>query len=275
MRNEQASNDDGGGCVGSTLQQVWHVDADRRYAVGVDRPCAATLIALRTHAGMGSCMLRSTHLELTAGSLLVVPHADIVGYRCHDQRWHFHWLVLAAPLAVSLPTHRALSIAPAAEERAQLDSCMRLLRRGHRSAGPAASALALALLHRWQLEWETAGAAAAAHRLVDRARAIMHERLDQSPPLYQIAAELGVSERHLRTLFHRGCGMAPKAAQNAIRLDHARHLLALGAFGIADIARQLGYASPFHFSRAFKRSEGCSPSAWAAAHRGVTGPGAA
>ncbi len=272
MRNEVASNDAGGGCVGIELRQVWHVDADHRYAVAVDRPCPATMIALRTHAGTGTCTLRGARLDLNAGSLLVVPHAHIRSYRCRGRRWHFHWLAFHAERSMPLATHRQLAIAPTPEERAQLDGCMRLLRTDHPSAGPAASAAAGALLHRWLLEWETAGTAGAANRLVDRARAIMHERLDQAPPLYQIAAELGVSERHLRTLFRRSCGMAPKAVQNAIRLDHARHLLALGAFNITDIARQLGYASPFHFSRAFKRSEGCCPSVWAGRLHSVTGP---
>ncbi|WP_428929782.1 AraC family transcriptional regulator ligand-binding domain-containing protein [Marinibacterium sp. SX1] len=54
---------------------------------------------------------------------------------------------------------------------------------------------------------------------------------------------------------------------DGLRLDRARRLLTGSALPVTEIAYQLGYSDTAHFSRAFRRLTGCSPSAYRLAGR--------
>lgn len=75
----------------------------------------------------------------------------------------------------------------------------------------------------------------------------------------QMAQALFVSERTLkRHLQREGCTF--KSLQDAVRLRAAQTLLASPDIAIADIALQIGFEDPAHFTRAFKRWTGDTPS---------------
>lgn len=75
----------------------------------------------------------------------------------------------------------------------------------------------------------------------------------------QMAQALFVSERTLkRHLQREGCTF--KSLQDAARLRAAQALLASPDIAIADIAHQIGFDDPAHFTRAFKRWTGDTPS---------------
>ena len=77
--------------------------------------------------------------------------------------------------------------------------------------------------------------------------------------LEEVAAQLHVSSRTLRRQL---------ASEGARFQDNVRHQRALelmrdtGQMSIDEIAERLGYSDPSNFSRAFKKWEGVSPSAW-------------
>lgn len=77
----------------------------------------------------------------------------------------------------------------------------------------------------------------------------------------------GCSYIHFRRHFRRLAGCAPDAWRQRHRLEAARTLLHQPDSDVTSTARRLGYASPFSFSRQFKRRYGLSPSAWIAAGR--------
>lgn len=71
--------------------------------------------------------------------------------------------------------------------------------------------------------------------------------------------------RHLFRAFRAELGASPAEAQRLLRLDRAAVLLARSNLQVQEIAEATGFASPFHFSRAFRKIYGRSPRAFRAA----------
>ncbi|MBW8899241.1 MAG: helix-turn-helix transcriptional regulator, partial [Massilia sp.] len=75
------------------------------------------------------------------------------------------------------------------------------------------------------------------------------------------ARQAGASERTLARLFERELGMSFGQWRQQVRLAHAAPLIARG-MPLARVAEELGYASQSAFSQMFRKTFGCSPSAF-------------
>lgn len=83
----------------------------------------------------------------------------------------------------------------------------------------------------------------------------------------RLAAMAGMSSATFHRAFLACTGATPIGYQRRLRLLSAQRLLIVDARPIAEIARQCGYEDPFVFSRAFRRSCGCTPSEYRLATR--------
>lgn len=77
-----------------------------------------------------------------------------------------------------------------------------------------------------------------------------------------LAAEAGVSRAHFAKRFTEVMGEPPLAYLTEWRMCLAEDLLEDPEAPVAEVARAVGYADPFAFSTAFKRSRGSSPRAF-------------
>ncbi len=79
-------------------------------------------------------------------------------------------------------------------------------------------------------------------------------RLTRGVPVDRVAAEVGLSRRHLGTLVRAESGLPPKAWQRLARFEHSHRLLRRAAVGgrpvrLAGIAAAVGYADQAHLTR--------------------------
>ena len=74
-----------------------------------------------------------------------------------------------------------------------------------------------------------------------------------------VAARIGVSLRYLSRLFKESTGSGVQDYIIYTRLSHAKRLLSQG-ISVNEAAFQSGYNDTFHFSKAFKKAVGLSPS---------------
>lgn len=86
-----------------------------------------------------------------------------------------------------------------------------------------------------------------------------------------LARQLSVSRATLHRLVERHHGSSPGAIVERIRMDHAARLLVHGGLPVKAVASQVGYATPYSFSAAFRRSRGCPPSKFAVQVGGTAG----
>ncbi len=105
--------------------------------------------------------------------------------------------------------------------------------------------------------------AAPDHRLdprVAQAIARMEARIDAPEPIAQIAQAVGLSPRHLESLFRQSLGLTPGAYALRQRLAAARRMITDTRHPLADVALRTGFSSPSTLSRAFRGHFGQAPS---------------
>ena len=86
------------------------------------------------------------------------------------------------------------------------------------------------------------------------------ERMIESPETAaSTAAAVGLSPRHLETLFRRGLGTTPAAYALSLRLAAARRMVEDTHHPLAEVALRTGFTSPGTLSRAFRRAFGQPP----------------
>lgn len=80
--------------------------------------------------------------------------------------------------------------------------------------------------------------------------------------LQDMARSVGYTEYYLTKKFRRETGCKVTEYLRRARLDHARHLLEVSHESIQDISDRLQFSSRNHFSKAFSKQYGISPSAY-------------
>ncbi|GAB3263803.1 AraC family transcriptional regulator [Kineosporia babensis] len=102
--------------------------------------------------------------------------------------------------------------------------------------------------------------AAYADPVVGPALRLIHADVARAWTVESLAAEVGVSRAGLARRFRELVGEPPMAFLTHWRLTLAADLLRSPDLTLAAVARQVGYATPFALSAAFKRVRGMSPS---------------
>ena len=90
----------------------------------------------------------------------------------------------------------------------------------------------------------------------------LEENLSASVTIVELAELVSLSPSRLAHLFKEQMGDSIIELHLKLRLRHASHLLERTARPIGEIAEEVGFQSPFHFSRQFKIYYGMSPSAY-------------
>jgi AraC-like DNA-binding protein len=82
-----------------------------------------------------------------------------------------------------------------------------------------------------------------------------------------LAQRLGMSERQASRVFQAEIGTTFRAWSGDVRLERACALLRETELSIVGVAGETGWSSLAHFNTAFRRREGCTPSAYRARRR--------
>jgi transcriptional regulator GlxA family with amidase domain len=85
-----------------------------------------------------------------------------------------------------------------------------------------------------------------------------------------VARRIGTSRRQLQRVFAELSDRSFRDTIAAVRMAHARKLLAQTDRPIAEIGRLAGYHQPAQFSKAFRHHHGTSPRVYRQRARGVT-----
>jgi AraC-like DNA-binding protein len=94
---------------------------------------------------------------------------------------------------------------------------------------------------------------------VEKAVAVLREKLSEPPTLEELGRAVGCSPFHLSRTFSTATGMTIPQYTRQLRLERAAELLKSGKFNVTEAALEVGYSSLSHFSQAFHETFGCCP----------------
>jgi len=98
--------------------------------------------------------------------------------------------------------------------------------------------------------------------MIDEACELLARRLDERVPLEALADRFAISYERLRKIFRQRMGLSPGEYRIRRRIERARELLTSSPAPLEEIASELGYSTPFAFSRQFKQVVGMPPSSY-------------
>jgi signal transduction histidine kinase/DNA-binding LacI/PurR family transcriptional regulator/AraC-like DNA-binding protein len=96
-------------------------------------------------------------------------------------------------------------------------------------------------------------------RTVMKAMAYIHQNFTENVTRSDIAAHVGLSERHLTRCFSQEVGITPMSYLNRYRVRQAKQMLEEGKRCITDIAMEVGFSNSGYFTRVFREEVGVSP----------------
>jgi len=99
-------------------------------------------------------------------------------------------------------------------------------------------------------------------RAYQQIKTILEEQFHTPLQIYDLALKHSVSPSYLRKMFTSRLGLSPKAYLEQIRNDHAIRYLSYSDVPIRIVAVSCGYNDEFQFSKAFKRANRCTPTAF-------------
>jgi AraC-like DNA-binding protein len=188
---------------------------------------------------------------------------EIIGSR----NWDYYWVAFTGRLAAQYVAECQLSVAEPLikvgvdkriiEEYLSITDEMRDLAAGYQDVMAAHTLLILARARATSLRKVDHGSDTV--RLIERAKGLMLERIDQPPNLENLASHLGMSYSWFRKMFRQHTGMSPAQYHLQYRMQRACELLTSTNFPVATIGESLGFESAHHFSDIFKQKIGHSP----------------
>jgi AraC family transcriptional regulator len=95
---------------------------------------------------------------------------------------------------------------------------------------------------------------------IRRAIALMREDLSAGLNVDALAQRCGLSRAHFFSLFQQSTQVTPLVYANVLRFESAVRRLSQGNDPVGDVAHDLGFSAPSHFSRFFRQHLGITPS---------------
>lgn len=227
--------------------------------------------------GAGSLATAAGHWRIGAGDLVALPRGIGHRYRASARRpWTLYWVHFGGALGPAFwqaldhrPERPVVALGLSPKVIADFDLLLAARRSGYSRTVfvHAAQHLGQMIAYIAAMRPRMAGGREGAFD-VDRVRSLMHERINASLSLQELAERMGMSRYTLARKYKRATGNTPIQDFIHLKMERACQLLDFGRQDVQEVAWALGYDDPYYFSRLFRRVIGVSPSGYRALRHG-------
>jgi AraC-like DNA-binding protein len=98
-----------------------------------------------------------------------------------------------------------------------------------------------------------------AQERVEQVIFLLKQKLGEPPSLEELGKRIGCSPFYLSRTFSNQTGQTISQYLRRLRMDKAAELLRTGELSVTEVAMEVGYSSPSHFSQTFRETFGCCP----------------
>lgn len=230
---------------------AYKIYGDKTYYAKHRRIDQSKYIFIYTLEGEGCIEIDGVYHYVREKQLMMINGKKSISYWAHGQTWNI-WLFEYKVKEHSLPTNCTIDVTLLPWELQLCHLCLESLKKG---AYKQASAY-FACIYYSALEKITKKDYK--KEKFQEATNYMKEHLEDCR-IADVAEHVELSERALRHLFKLNTDLLPKQYLEHLRIEEAKKLLETGDMFIKDIANQLGFSTPYHFSECFKKVSGVSP----------------
>ncbi len=215
--------------------------------------------------GMFRSDARSFHVR--RGDLTLLKPDIAHEYATSEEKWEFMWAhFLPRPtwmeLLVLPEETRGFMMLPAGQLHERIEGCFRRMIRDNRGVEAYSQELAMNALEEILLSVRQQLSSHKVRSVDPRIRQVLQifgERLEEAHTLPSLAHEVNMSPSRLSHLFREQVGDSVLGALMAMRLRQAARLLSFTDRSVADVAEDVGFSSPFYFTKKFRLFYGASP----------------
>ena len=220
-----------------------------------------------TLAGKGRLIANGVKRELLPGTVCILPANQDHAYGT-DGFWHMLWLhaqihdywtELMPRTATVIKSLWAERMRVLAEEF--LEETLRRDRAAHTHVLEGYANL-IALFLRRELNFSERSGSSIHRDSLEQLWQMISANPARNWNIDTLARIARFSRSHLHAVTHRIYGHGVMEMVGKLRMERASNLILNQRLKLADIAEQVGYESPFSFSRAFKRHMGVTPQAY-------------
>lgn len=250
---------------GITLLALWNTLADKNYRVAWPkdrlRPLIeGSVIALYTKQGHGEIELTSGDVIQLEGSTVIFLHPTrIRRYQCKGLLWEVFLMEFIPNGAINLVYEQLITLSNNEffhQEMMEIVSLFQATDSSYRQ-------LATATLTKTLYHWLTLSKAREHDRNLARVQEVItqiHLNMTKKWTVKEMAELAECTEQNLRKIFLKYTKQTPKEYYLNTRLTASKSLIKHKLYSVSQAAVELNFYDAFHFSKAFKRKFGYSPS---------------
>ena len=243
-----------------SLKAIWVVKADSSYDIYKGSAITQESILIRTIKGQGTIQYDNNVLKAESCTLLLLERKRIRRYFCSNNSWDFWWFEFYTTATPNLPYNMLIQTPILEDEEDQVHECMALLRDDDLISQHLACAKMSVLLYQWL---KNSGYSSFNNmpyeKEIREAAQYLQNHLNSNISIEQLAKKSGFCSKYFCKLFKSIYNTTPKRYYIQLKMQAAEALLRNTNMTINEISSNLGYSSPFHFTREFIKYYGCPP----------------